>query len=175
MSPESALGALISIGVGVALIFLGKNLRMFAAAVGFLLGLQLIALFNGGLLLGLIVGGLLAIGGVILLRLGKTFIGLIVQLIGAAAGAAILLWLLNSIGLDLGLLGNIIIAGVGAVAGFFLMARFYDLGLVILISLVGASLIVNGVNYFIPLGDGVTTLATVAITVVGVILLQRKK
>jgi hypothetical protein len=100
---------------------------------------------------------------------------LIVQLIGAAAGAAILLWLLNSIGLDLGLLGNIIIAGVGAVAGFFLMARFYDLGLVILISLVGASLIVNGVNYFIPLGDGVTTLATVAITVVGVILLQRKK
>lgn len=175
MSPESALGALVSIGVGVALIFLGKNLRMFAAAVGFLLGLQLIALFNGGLLLGLIVGGLLAIGGVILLRLGKTFIGLIVQLIGAAAGAAILLWLLNSIGLDLGLLASIIIAGVGAVAGFFLMARFYDLGLTILISLVGASLIVNGVNYFITLGDGVTTALTIAITVVGVILLQRRK
>ncbi len=174
MTPESTLGALISIGIGVALIFLGKNLRMFAAAVGLLLGLQLVALFNGGLLLGLLVGGMLAVGGIILLRLGKTFIGLIVQLIGAAAGAAILLWLLSSIGLDLGLLGNIIIAGVGAVGGFFLMARFYDLGLLILISLVGASLIVSGVNYFIPLGDGITTVATIAITVVGVILLQRK-
>ena len=95
MTPESTLGALISIGIGVALIFLGKNLRMFAAAVGLLLGLQLVALFNGGLLLGLLVGGMLAIGGIILLRLGKTFIGLIVQLIGAAAGAAILLWLLS--------------------------------------------------------------------------------
>ena len=72
------------------------------------------------------------------------------------------------------MLGNVIVAGVGAVGGFFLMARFYDLGLLILISLVGASLIVSGVNYFIPLGDGITTVATIAITVVGVILLQRK-
>jgi hypothetical protein len=174
MTPESALGALISIGIGVALIFLGKNLRMFAAAVGFLLGVQFVALFSNSLLLGLIVGGVLAIGGVILLRLGKTFIGLIVQLIGAAAGAGILLWFLSSIGLNLGVLGNIIVAGVGAVAGFFLMARFYDLGLLILVSLVGASLIVSGVNYFITLGDGVTTVATIAITVVGIILLQRK-
>jgi hypothetical protein len=175
MTTESTLGALISIGLGVALVFLGKNLRLFAAAAGFLLGLQFVSLFNGGLLLGLIAGAALAVIFIVLLALGKTLIGLVIQLIGAAAGASALAWLLQSLGLNLGIVGGIVVAAVGAVLGFILMARFQDWGLVILVGLVGASLIVSGVNYFIPLGNGVTTIATLALTAVGALVQQRKK
>jgi hypothetical protein len=175
MTPESTLGALISIGLGVALVFLGKNLRLFAAAAGFLLGIQFINLFNGGLLLGLVAGAILAVIFIVLLAIGKTMIALVIQLIGAAAGASILVWLLQSLGLNLGIVGGIVVAAAGALLGFILMARFYDWGLVILVGLVGASLIVSGVNYFIPLGNGVTTVATLALAAVGAFMQQRKK
>jgi hypothetical protein len=173
-TPETLLGAIISIGLGIALVFMGKNLRLFAAAAGFLLGVQFINLFNGGLLLGLITGAILAVIFIVLLGVGKAMIALVIQLIGAAAGASILAWLLRSLGLDFGILGGIIVAAVGAVLGFILMARFYDWGLVILVGLVGASLIVSGVNYFIPLGNGVTTVATLALAGVGAFVQQRK-
>ena len=171
---EATLIAIVSIGIGVAVLFLGKNLRLFAIAAGFLFGIQLAAILNAGLLMGLLIGAVLAIVGVVLLALGKTLIALVMQLIGAAAGASALSWLLSSIGIHGGLLGGIIIAAVGAIIGFILMARFYNWGLIILTSLIGASLIVSGVNFFIPLGDGVTTAATLVLTVIGFFLQRRK-
>lgn len=171
---ETLLGAIISIGLGIALVFLGKNLRLFAAGAGFLLGIQFVNLFNGGLLLGLIAGAILAVVFIILLALGKTIIALVMQLIGAAAGASIFAWLLQSLGLNFGIVGGIVVAAVGAVLGFILMARFYSWGLVILVGLIGASLIVSGVNYFIPLGNGVTTVATLVLAAIGALVQQRK-
>lgn len=174
MTPETLLGAIISIGLGAALVFLGKNLRLLAAAAGFLLGIQFVNLFNGGLLVGLVAGAILAVIFIVLLAIGKTIISLVIQLIGAAAGASVLAWLLQSIGINPGIAGGIIVAAIGAVLGFILMARFYDWGLIILVGLVGASLIVSGVNYFIPLGDGVTTVATIALAAVGALVQKRK-
>lgn len=171
---EATIVAVVSIAIGVAVLFLGKNLRLFAIAAGFLFGIQLAAILNAGLLMGLLLGAVLAIVGVVLLALGKTLIALVMQLIGAAAGASTLSWLLGSIGIQGGLLGGIVIAAVGAIIGFILMARFYSWGLIILVSLIGASLIVSGVNFFIPLGDGVTTAATLLLTVIGIFLQRRK-
>jgi hypothetical protein len=175
MQFESTTTAIIAIALGIAVLFLGKNLRFFAAAAGFLIGISFItALFPGQVLAGLILGVALAVLFVILLGIGKGFVQLIVRIIGALAAAAVAMWLLDSLGLNLGLL-NWIIAIVAAVAGFVLMARFFDLGLIIITSLIGASLIVNGVQSLIPqISDGIATLATLALTVVGFFLQRRR-
>lgn len=166
---------LISIALGVAVLLLGKNLRLFAAAAGFLIGLSVMnLLFPGGsVLTAAIVAVILAIVAVVLLAVARGGVRLVLRIIGAIAGAAIALWLLESLGVNLGLV-NWIIALAGALTGFGLMARFFNLGIIILTSLLGASLIIGGVEKFVPLGDGVTTLLTLALAVVG-ILFQRSR
>lgn len=166
---------LVSIALGIAVLLLGKNLRLFAAAAGFLIGLRVMDLIapGGSALTAAIVGVVLAIVGVILITLARGAVQLVVQIIGAVAGAAIAMWLLDSLGINLDWL-NWVIALVGAVVGFGLMARFFNLGLIFLTSLIGASLITAGAGKFIPLGDGVSTLLTIGLAIVGV-LYQRSR
>lgn len=171
---EGTLIALVSIGIGIAVLFLGKDLRIFAIAAGLLFGIQIASIMNAGLLTGLLLGAVSALIGVILVILGRSVIALVMRLIGAAAGASALSWLLNSMGIHGGLLTGVGVAAAGAIIGYILMARFYDWGLSILVSLIAASLIVSGVNFFIPLGDGVTTAATLALTAAGIILQRRR-
>jgi hypothetical protein len=173
---ENLPGSVIAIGLGIAVLFLGRNLRLFAAAAGFLIGVSLVqALVPGGsLLLAVLFGAALAVLGVILLAIGKGFVQLIVQIIGAVASAGIALWLLQSLGLEAGLV-NWIIAIAAAVAGFVLMARFFDVGIIILTSLLGASLIARGMQAILPLSDGVSTVATLALAVIGIIVQRRPR
>jgi hypothetical protein len=96
---------------------------------------------------------------------------LLFRIAGALAGAAITLWLFRTLGLDTGILALVALV-VGGLIGFLLMARFFDVGVIVLTSLLGASLIVNGVNDVIPLGNGITTIATIVIAVLG-FLFQR--
>jgi hypothetical protein len=174
MQFESTTTAIIAIALGVAVLFLGKNLRFFAAAAGFLIGTSFInTIIPGQFLAALLVGAALAVLLVVLLAVGRGFVQLIAQIIGALAAAAVALWLLDSLGVNLGVM-NWVIAVVAAIAGFSLMARFFDLGVIILTSLIGGSLIVSGVNTFLPLGDGISTVATFALAVVGFILQRRR-
>lgn len=174
MQFESTTTAIIAIALGITVLFLGKNLRLFAAAAGFLIGTAFMtALFPTQILAALIVGAVAAIGLVILLALGKGFVQLILRIIGAIAAAAIALWLLRTLGIAPSLLSWLVAAAAG-VGGFFLMARFFDVGLIILTSLIGASLIVSGVGSFITLGNGVSTIATIALAVVGFFLQRRR-
>lgn len=166
---------LVSIALGIAVLLLGKNLRLFAAAAGFLIGLRVMDLIapGGSALTAAIVGVVLAIVGVILITLARGAVQLVVQIVGAVAGAAIAMWLMDSLGINLDWL-NWVIALVGAVVGFGLMARFFSLGLIFLTSLVGASLVISGAGKFIPLGDGVSTVLTIGLAIVGV-LYQRSR
>ena len=71
MQFESTTTAIIAIALGAAVLFLGKNLRFFAAAAGFFIGISFItALFPGQVLAGLILGVALAVLFVILLGIG---------------------------------------------------------------------------------------------------------
>ncbi len=171
---EGTLIALVSIAIGIAVLFFGKDLRIFAIAAGLLFGIQIASILNAGVLTGLLLGAVSALIGVILVVLGRSVIALVMRLIGAAAGASALSWLLNSMGIQGGLLTSVGVAAAGAIIGYILMARFYDWGLSILVSLIAASLIVSGVNFFIPLGDGMTTAATLVLTAAGIILQRRK-
>lgn len=165
---EGITGGLASIALGAALLLFGKNLRLFGAAAGFFIGFVLTQqLFPGtSVLLTLILSAALALGGAILVILARSSLQLFIQVVGAVAGAAVVLWLLQSLGIASGLAAWII-ALVGAFVSFGLMARFYNLGIVILTALVGASLIVKGVGTLIPLGDGVGTVLTLALAAGG--------
>lgn len=165
---ETIPGGLISIALGIAVLLLGKNLRLFAAAAGFLIGLSVANLLfsSAGMLTALLIAAPLAVLGVILITIAKGGVQLVVRIIGAVAGAAITLWLLKSLGVNLGAV-DWLLAILGAVVGFGLMARFFTLGIILLTSLLGASLIVSGVGEFIQLGSGVGTLLTIALAVIG--------
>ncbi len=172
---ETPLSGLISIALGIAVLLLGKNLRLFAAAAGFLIGFVLTRQIIPGtpILVALIVAAVLALISLILIIIARGGIQLVLQIMGALAGAGILLWLTESLGLASGLV-SWIIAFIGALIGFGLMARFFGLGIIALTSLLGASLIVSGLNAFIPLSDGVGTIITLVLAAVG-FLYQRNR
>jgi hypothetical protein len=165
---EGITGGLASIALGAALLLFGKNLRLFGAAAGFFIGFVLTQqLFPGtSVLLTLILSAALALGGAILVILARSSLQLFIQVVGAVAGAAVVLWLLQSLGIASGLAAWII-ALVGAFVSFGLMARFYNLGIVILTALVGASLIVKGVGALIPLDGGIGTVLTLVLAAGG--------
>lgn len=164
---EGITGGLIGIALGAAVLLLGKNLRLFAAAAGFLIGFILTQqVIPGALLTALIVAGILALIGVVLITLARGGVRLVLQIMGAVAGAGILLWLGQSLGIASGL-ASWIIAFIGALVGFGLMARFFALGIIVLTSLLGASLIVNGLSSFIALPSVVSTVITLVLAAIG--------
>ncbi|BCX05210.1 MAG: hypothetical protein KatS3mg053_3148 [Candidatus Roseilinea sp.] len=164
---EVITSGLIGIALGAAVLLLGKNLRLFAAAAGFLIGFILTRqLIPGAFLTALIVAVILALIGAVLITLARGGMRLLLQIMGAIAGAGILLWLGESLGLASGL-ASWIIAFIGALIGFSLMARFFNLGIIALTSLLGASLIVSGLRSFIVLPDGISTAITIVLAAVG--------
>ncbi|MCS6848579.1 MAG: hypothetical protein RMN52_12815 [Anaerolineae bacterium] len=164
---EGITSGLIGIALGAAVLLLGKNLRLFAAAAGFLIGFVLTRqIFPNAFLMALIVAAILALIGVVLITVARGGTRLVLQIMGAVAGAGILLWLGQSLGIAPGL-ASWFIAFVGALIGFGLMARFFDLGIIALTSLLGASLIVNGLSSFIPLPDIISTVITLVLAAVG--------
>jgi hypothetical protein len=171
---ETLTTGIIGLALGMAVLFLGKSLRLFAMATGFLIGVSVMqALFPGGsLLVAALVGVALAIAGAVLLAVAKGFVQLIIQLLGALAGAGIAMWLASTLGIAPGLF-TLIAALAGAVIGFILMARFFDIGIIILTSLLGASLVANAMQSFLPLSDGVSTIATLILALVGFIVQRR--
>jgi hypothetical protein len=170
---DRIVSALVSIAIGVAVLLYGRRINWFAAAAGFLIGLGLMhALFPASTLLtALLVAIALGVGGFILGTFGTGIMRLLFRIMGALAGAAITLWLLRLFGLDTGVLG---LAGlvVGGLIGFVLIQRYFELGVIVLTSLLGASLIVGGVNTVVPLGNVIATAATLGVAVLG-FLFQR--
>ena len=132
------------LALGIAVWLFGNRMWLLGAGAGALLGFALLRLFPGmadGWLGLVIVGGLAILLGV-LAFFGKAFAGIIAMVIGFIAGDAIVLSILDSLTLDLGLVGWIL-GLIGGVVGAILFRRFLNWGLIIFASLLGSLLIVR--------------------------------
>ena len=149
------INGILFIILGLMVLAFGSRLALFGAGVGALLGMGILSILPGtqSSWLWLIIPIGLAILFAIGAGIAKGFIGLISLSLGALAGGAITLSLLNLFGISWGL-GNWLVALVGAVIGAGLMSRFKDWAMIILAALVGALLCTRGLQMMIPALDG---------------------
>ncbi len=159
---------IFAIAVGVVVLVLGKRLAVMGAAVGALLGAGLLALFpgNSGPLVTLGVPLALAIAGFFLAAFAKGIIEVVVLVLGALGGAAIVLGFLNLFHIDLGLM-NWLLAVVGGVVGLILIRRgrrgSQDWGIIILAALIGALLVARGLDQLFDLQSTIRAIIVVVL------------
>ena len=162
--------AILLIAVGVAVLLLGNRLPVLGAAVGALLGAVILRILpeTGALWVQLAVVGGLALLGMLFAGFATGILDIVILVLGALAGAAIVLGFLDLFNVDSGLL-NWILAIVGGVLGFIIIRRFRrgpkDWGMILLSSLLGALLVTRGLVLLFPtLQDGwVASLITIAL------------
>ena len=148
--------SIIVIVLGLMLLGFGKRMWLFGAGVGAVVGLALLQFLPGaqdnwfGFLVVFGLAMLFAAGS----GIAKRFISLITLALGALAGGAIVLILLDMFSLDWGLV-NWLLALVGAVIGAGVMSRFKDWAIIILAAGVGALLCTRGLQMLIPSLTGV--------------------
>jgi hypothetical protein len=70
--------------------------------------------------------------------------------------------------LSLGL-GNWLVLVIGGIVGFVLMTRFFNFGLIVLSSFVGASLVSRGAQDVLQLNDTVTLIVGLAVVIVAML------
>jgi hypothetical protein len=167
---------IVLIALGVLVLVLGRRLSVLGAAVGALLGVVILRLFPGidGIWVELLVVLGLAALGFFFAAFAGGIIDIVILVIGALAGAGIVLAILDLFNLDLGLT-QWLAAVIGAVVGFIVIRRARrggrDWGMIILSSLVGALLIMRGLYLLFPsLNDTlISTLLLVALLAVSII------
>lgn len=160
------VSAIIQVAIGAVVLFLGRRIAVFAGAAGFLIGLGLVESIapQSSPWLVLIIAAVVGVVAAILVGTVKGFVQIVGGVIGALAGAGIMLKLTGLLGLPAGVL-DWVLPIAGGVIGFFLMVRFFNWGIVALACLAGASLIAGS------LGDLSKTLGNPPIPViVGVVL-----
>jgi len=171
MQLNALFEAAVLIGLGLVSLLLGKRLFwLFAGVVGFALGWWLMGFINqdiwrvlAGIVVGLILAGLSRF-------LGKWAI----RIVAAIAGFVILPMLLGNLGM-LGGISEFLWAVVGAILGFVSAMFLADWTLIFLSSILGAGLILNGVQVFLPLGEAVRALLGFGLIAVGVVVQSRQK
>ena len=148
--------ALIVVVLGLMLLGFGKRMWLFGAGVGALVGLALLRFLPGAQDNWL--GFLVVFGLAILFAVGsgiaKGFISLITLALGALAGGAIVLVVLDLFGLDWGWV-NWLLALIGAVIGAGLASKFKDWAIILLAAAVGALLCTRGLQMLIPSLTGI--------------------
>lgn len=144
----------LAILVGLAVLGFGRRLAVLGAAVGFLVGLGILHLFPGitspwdwMLAVGLAVLGF--VGG----RFAKGFEAILVLVVGALGGAAIVLGFLDIFGANNGAF-DWLLAVLGGVIGLVVARRFKDWAMLVLAGLVGGLLVVRGLTAYIPALNG---------------------
>lgn len=147
--------SVLVIALGLVVLAFGNRLALFGAGVGALLGLGILRIlpWSQDSLLWLIV----PVGLAILFALGagvtKGIVNLITVVLGALAGAAIVLGVLDLFSVDWGIT-NWILALVGAVIVAGLASKFEHWAIIIFAAIVGALLCVRGLQMMIPALDG---------------------
>ncbi|OQY80336.1 MAG: hypothetical protein B6D41_21190 [Chloroflexi bacterium UTCFX4] len=146
--------AMIILGV-IALAF-GPRLVILGAAVGALLGFAIVKAFPNILgpsmsfLIPLIIAVIFAFGG----GLMRSMLRLVTLAIGAVAGASIVMAVIQLFSSSISIF-DWILALIGAGAGGYLILRFKDWAVYFLAGLVGALLVVRGLQYFFPTFIGI--------------------
>ncbi len=144
------------IAIGVAVLVFGKRLAVLGAAVGALLGVALLRLFNvpvTDLLLTLLIPGLLAVIGFFVAGFAKGIVNIVLLVLGALAGAAIVLGFFDLFNVDSSLLVWIL-AVVGGVVGLILVRRYHDWALIILAGVIGGLLVTRGLTVWFQFLQG---------------------
>jgi hypothetical protein len=143
------------IAIGIAVLALGKRLAVLGAALGALLGVVLLSLFPGSAtpLTVLLIPGLLAVLGFFFAGFAKGIVDIVLLVIGALAGAVIVLGFLNLFNLTSGLIVWLL-ALLGGVAGLILVRRFKDWAMIILAGLIGGLLVTHGLTVWLPFLQG---------------------
>jgi len=144
------------IAIGIAVLVFGKRLAVLGAAVGALLGVALLRLLNIPLtdvLLTLLIPGLLAVIGFFVAGFAKGIVNIVLLVLGALAGAAIVLGFLDLFNINTGLL-DWLLAIVGGVIGLILVRRFKDWAMIILAGLIGGLLVTRGLTIWLPVLEG---------------------
>ena len=164
--------ALGQISFGAVLLLAGRRLYwLLAAGAGFVLGFWLAQAIlreqpqNVILVVALVVAVIFAVLAVV----GQKFI---IGLVGFVAGGIGLLRLLEVF--DIGAIEPSTVLGIvvfiaGGIVGAILMSALFDLGLVILSSLVGAEILLGGLRQIVEVPDGLTTIALVVLVGVGLV------
>jgi len=144
--------------VGAALLFLGRQLYwLFVAGVGFVVAVDLVPqLFEIETTIVILI--IAAVVGVIGAFLAVLLQRVAVAVAGFLAGGYVVLAILDTMGLEIALIGWIL-ALVGAILGAILTLLLFDWALIVLSSLAGAGLITRG----LPLAN--TTIVAVVFVV----------
>jgi asparagine N-glycosylation enzyme membrane subunit Stt3 len=161
---------ILVIAIGLAVLALGKRLAVLGAAVGALLGVGLLNLFPGSAtpLTVLLIPGLLAVIGFFVAGFAKGIVDIVLLVLGALAGAAIVLGFLNLFNLTTGLI-VLLLAVLGGVVGLVLVRRFKDWAMIILAGLIGGLLVTRGLTIWLPFLQGaIGTLLVIVLAGVGI-------
>ncbi len=158
---------LVGLILGVALLFLGGKGELFGAVAGFVIGLFVVQQFLGLGALALVVAGGAAVVGSVLLGVADRGIRWLVRLIGAFAGAVVVLWAAQSLLVLTGPLALALSLAV-AILIYIWLDRAYRHKQIVLSALLGAGLLVNSLGGLVSIVSGwVSVLLTLVLAVVG--------
>jgi hypothetical protein len=170
----SPLFPILIIAIGIAVLTFGKRLAVLGAAVGALLGLALLRIIPGtssSPLLALLIPILLAVIGFFAAGFAKGIVNIVLIVLGALAGAEIMLGFLDLFGTTSGLL-YWLLALIGGVIGVMLVQRFKEWAMIILAGLVGGLLVTRGLTAWMPFLQGAVGSLLVLVLAAGSILYQ---
>ncbi len=160
--------------IGIVVLVLGRRLAVLGAAVGGLVGVALLHLFPGltdiWLQIGLV--ALLTVFGFLFGGFARSVVEIVIVVLSAFAGAAIVLNVLDLFHLSAGVL-DWVLAVVGAVVAVYVLRMFRhgrrDWGLILLSGLVGALLITRGLVILLPSLQGTpATLVAIVLAAAGI-------
>jgi hypothetical protein len=139
---------ILLIAIGIAVLLFGSRLAVLGAAIGALLGVALLHLFDGSggnPLLALAIPGLLAVIGFFAAGFAKGIVNLLILAMGALAGAVIIMAFIDLFTADAGL-WYWVLALVGAFIGLVVVRRFKEPALIVLAGLIGGLLVTRGLS-----------------------------
>jgi hypothetical protein len=132
---------LINLVVGAVLLVAGRKLFwLLVAAIGFAIGAMLASRFFNGSELTMILAGLVL--GAIFALLAIFLESIAIGVAGFLGGGYVLLSIAGILGLDRGGVWSWVIYAIGGVLGILLVAMLFKWALIIISSLVGASLVI---------------------------------
>lgn len=142
---------ILVIAIGISVLVLGKRLAVLGAAVGALLGAVLLGLLgaSSSLLIQLLFVGGFALAGFFIAGIAKAFVDIILLVIGAVGGAAIVLAFLGLFQVESSLFVWLL-ALVGGVVGLMMVRRYKDWAMIVLAGLIGGLLVTRGLSAWLP-------------------------
>jgi hypothetical protein len=170
----NVLFPVLIIAIGIAVLVAGKRLAVMGAAVGAMLGVALLQLLNIPLtdvLLTLLIPGLLAVIGFFVAGFAKGIVNIVLLVLGALAGAVIVLGFFNLFNFGSTLLVWLL-AVVGGVVGLIMVRRYHDWAMLIFSGVLGGLLITRGLTAWLPFLQGAVGTLLVIVLAGGSIVLQ---